>query len=661
MVDETCFMKKSFGENNIVQYDWNVYFLCDAYIEESLVQLNFQTVRIQNNKDIFNIINNFKFILSYLYYQINCSQNEDKIKFIQYLILLYKFIAYTRDIISGKGERFLSYLFIFELYNYYPELSKYIVSCLIKYHDNTSIHPYGSFKDIKYLCSYIYSINNKNSSHPLVYYSINLLCNQLKEDILILNSYNITNELLYNENDEDNENNKNGEKKNKYKKLSLVSKWIPRENSSKKFNWIFEELSKIFFSNYLTYAITSRQREKAIRKCKTELRKTISYLNKKIETIQVKQCSHNKSWKNINPTQITSITLRKQWNSLLNINKNNKQKYGDNNNNSDEDDRIICRNNIIKFINNGSDKNTEINGKRISIFDFVNDAIELLDALSIIKKEKQEGENIQEKEENIIIKMKILDLQWKNNRETQNYNMGKYIPVIDLSSSMSGTPLYNAIGIGIRIAEKSLLGKRVITFSSNPTWINLEDVGDSFVKMVNTIKSSNMGLNSDLYKVFQLFLNAIIESGLSPEETGDFELVILSDMQTDCFNFNSNLTLFDSIQKMYLEVGMKSIFKKSFKIPSIIFWNLRITDGFPCMSKNNGSIMISGYSPVIMNSLFKSCNYSSKYNSNYVSFLEKTSNNNITPYKHLLKQLNNERYDMLERKVMSVYNICCDT
>ena len=50
--------------------------------------------------------------------------------------------------------------------------------------------------------------------------------------------------------------------------------------------------------------------------------------------------------------------------------------------------------------------------------------------------------------------------------------------MVDTSGSMesdNSQPMYNAIGLGIRIAEMSKMGKRVLTFHSNPTWVNLEN------------------------------------------------------------------------------------------------------------------------------------------------------------------------------------------
>ena len=48
------------------------------------------------------------------------------------------------------------------------------------------------------------------------------------------------------------------------------------------------------------------------------------------------------------------------------------------------------------------------------------------------------------------------------------------IRMIDVSGSMSGDPLHAAIALGIRNAEKSVFGKRALTFHSTPSRINLD-------------------------------------------------------------------------------------------------------------------------------------------------------------------------------------------
>ena len=68
------------------------------------------------------------------------------------------------------------------------------------------------------------------------------------------------------------------------------------------------------------------------------------------------------------------------------------------------------------------------------------------------------------------------------------------IAMVDTSGSMeseNSQPLYSAIGLGLRIAEKSKLGKRVLTFSAAPTWVNLDDCKDFVDSVINIIRLLN--------------------------------------------------------------------------------------------------------------------------------------------------------------------------
>ena len=61
------------------------------------------------------------------------------------------------------------------------------------------------------------------------------------------------------------------------------------------------------------------------------------------------------------------------------------------------------------------------------------------------------------------------------------------IAMVDVSGSMDGDPLHAAIALGIRVAEKSILGKRVLTFSALPTWVNLDGYDSFVIKSIATI------------------------------------------------------------------------------------------------------------------------------------------------------------------------------
>jgi hypothetical protein len=208
------------------------------------------------------------------------------------------------------------------------------------------------------------------------------------------------------------------------------------------------------------------------------------------------------------------------------------------------------------------------------------------------------------------------------------------IAMVDVSGSMSGDPLHAAIALGIRIAEKSLLGKRVLTFSVSPTWVNLDGC-NNFVSMVEKVQRADWGMNTNFAAALNMILDAIVQHKLQPEDVSDMVLTILSDMQIDCADHGYG-SMMDMIEKKYAETGMR-LFGKPFKAPHILFWNLRSTDGFPALSLQKNASMMSGFSAALLN-----------------LFCEEGLDalQNVTPWSMLLKSLELERYQVLEQKLL---------
>ena len=71
------------------------------------------------------------------------------------LLMLYKMIAQTRDIIAGKGEYNLSFMQLAIWYQYYPMLAMEAFKLFVLFEKNPLSHQYGSWKDIKYMCQYL--------------------------------------------------------------------------------------------------------------------------------------------------------------------------------------------------------------------------------------------------------------------------------------------------------------------------------------------------------------------------------------------------------------------------------------------------------------------------------------------------------------------------
>jgi hypothetical protein len=230
------------------------------------------------------------------------------------------------------------------------------------------------------------------------------------------------------------------------------------------------------------------------------------------------------------------------------------------------------------------------------------------------------------------------------------------IAMVDMSGSMDGDPMNAAIALGCRVAEKSILGKRVLTFSSQPEWINLEGA-DTFTDMVNAIwnKSNTAGMSTNFHAALDMILTAIEERRVPPAEVENMVLAIFSDMQIDDnlhiqnngHNYNPNeaqkvaargkwATLYDQIKQKYADVGIR-LYGQPLNPPHILFWNLRFTAGFPVLSTEANCSMMSGFDPTVLNLFCEQGMEALK---------------NLSPFGNLIKQLDNERYLPLEAAIL---------
>jgi hypothetical protein len=569
------YTSQQIGEKGHVEYGWS------NNIREKILQFSFQLTRTTEQR-----VNGLKAVLcdllTTLKYHITSSSNLERDIAKGYLSILYRMIGHTRDIVDGKGEYTLTYMMIYTWYDFYPELALFALRCLVDI-GNKNIHPYGSWKDMKYFCQYCKS-NGENIAHPLIQYIIRLVNDQLKNDYsnYISNTNNI----------------------------SLLAKWVPREKST--FGWLYRELATDFFSHFLLTASSDTQFTKAVLKCKTEYRKLLSGLNKHIETLQIKQCS--KKWTTINFGNITSISLTKQKKALLNIKQNGDIRF------PDSMDRIDCAKKFSDHIKRAADGEFELKGKRIGMADFTKQAIQL------IHSDNQ-------------IEIDLLNSQWRDNA-SQCKELGKMIAMVDVSGSMEGDPMNAAIALGIRIAEKSILGKRVMAFSAKPTWVNLDGYND-FVSQVKIIKGAEWGMNTNFYSALDTILDAIIQNKMAPEDVQDLVLVILSDMQIDSGDTSDTQALYDIMKEKYTVAGIR-VHGKPYKPPHILFWNLRSTSGFPTLSNQRNCSMMSGFSPSLLN-IF--CDQG-------VNALQA-----CTPWSLLEKCLENERYKIMADKFSRTFDI----
>jgi hypothetical protein len=595
-------LDKQLGTNGHVEYSWtsasakiaaiNIIETKLTDLKENIVQLSFQLVR---GADLQLLSTKFKDILQIL----NCNIKRDETateeaealsnEAKEYLTIVCKLIAQTRDIIDGKGEYTLSYMLVYELYQVFPEMAEQILSRFFQLTLNEkveSVHPYGSYKDVKYFCKYVLD-KNDNGNQKIGEFALQIMVDQLKKDAL----------------------------ETDVAKLSLAAKWCPREKC-KRFGKLFVAMANTYFKHYLDSATTQEQRKKAFAKCKMDFRKLLSRMNKDLDTIQIKQCADN--WSQINHSKTTSITGMKQRKALLNITKNGEIR-------SYDADRVECAINYKQYFENLKVSGKEVKGKRIGLNDFTVEAIKL-NALC------DDGNELEKD---------ILNSQWRDSSSLTGA-LGPIIPLVDVSGSMRGDPLHAAIALGIRVAEKSILGKRVLTFSEKGDWHDLSKC-TTFTDCVASLQKATWGMTTNFYAAFDNILNAIIVGKLTPEQVDGMILAIFSDMQMNAaidkynggkyteevFEANRNTdALYQVMEKKYADAGML-LWNRPFSPPHILFWNLRQTTGFPVATNQTNVTMFSGFSPALLNNF---CNKG----------LEGLKN--VDPWSQLVDSLDNPRF-----------------
>lgn len=215
----------------------------------------------------------------------------------------------------------------------------------------------------------------------------------------------------------------------------------------------------------------------------------------------------------------------------------------------------------------------------------------------------------------------VAQAQWN---ALPNYLGDDYIlPVVDVSGSMDCpageskvTCLDVALSLGLYIANKQqgAFHNVFCTFSEKPELIVLKN--DTLYGQMHEMNSSNWGMNTNLEAVFKLVLEKATTNNVSQNQMPKI-IMIMSDMQFDqCIN-EPNDTAFQMIQRMYSETG--------YQMPKVVFWNLDAKGNAPVSFKENGTALISGFSPAIMKPLLK-CE-------------------SITPWDVMCETINSERYN----------------
>ena len=555
----------------------------DTNSHNQFVQFFYQLNRIQHITHQHNIMSVYKHLLTIFN---DCNKEKT---------LLYKLIAFTRDIYCGKGEYYLSYLLVytfceFETNNNLPNYENVynIINAFVGYKTLSTNKkqlkkPLGSWKDVKGILKMCYKhFPTSLTTSILEKYLIKIVNSQLKSDIIFM-------------------------KLNK--ECSLLGKWIPRE----------KKIFKAFYRKLVLNYYTLKNDEPNIYYYLKKYRKLLSSLNKYVNTIEINFCEHTR--KNIDIAKAPKKAILNYSLSLLNINKKGQNRKTDIN----WIDKFMCKKNFENYL---LKQNLNSNAEKILLKNtfYMEDHLIIKYALLNLNKKNKD----------------YINFLWEHNKKLRSTNEN-YLPIVDISESLKQYSISNycaCLAIAIRISEISNLKNRLLCFSEKPFWVNTTNLSlTEILEKIQEIKDDkkNKILHANIENVFNLLVDHIKISKLNLEEKRELTFFIISNM--DFYSITEkNELLIPYIKNKFNEIGTSYEYDK---LPHIVFWNTECENYFVGKGDEENISFLSGYNPTICNWIKNKKNINTSNTSN-------TSNTNYytCPYYKMVSILNQPRYSV---------------
>ncbi|EFC41010.1 predicted protein [Naegleria gruberi] len=199
----------------------------------------------------------------------------------------------------------------------------------------------------------------------------------------------------------------------------------------------------------------------------------------------------------------------------------------------------------------------------------------------------------------------ILESQWKEivKRVQSLGNMDHALAVVDVSGSMSGTPLKG----------------KLISFHEDPQFCTI-NLNTTLRERAQEIMLMPWGMSTNFYKVFETILREAKQNKLTQDEMPT-SIYVISDMQF-ASAAGSSMSNLEYIKKSYAEAG--------YELPKLIFWNVNgnSRDFVSGNALENNVAMISGFSPSLLKAVL--------------------NGDDFTPFAIMMKAIQDERYSKIK-------------
>ena len=516
----------------------------------ALLELYFNLERKKDWCEYVPSMQKYSSVLHSLKTDIQKASSTDSLqKPIEYMILLYKLVAYTRDSYYGKGEQDLTYMMIYIWYQYFPLPALNLLNLLPKFLESDAAAvedgqrlPYGSWKDMSRFCKFVRFFSKQRDQDPLIEYAVGLLNHQLDLDNRAwseaLSVYDTArnNPMRIVE----------PVRPNVREITSLVCKWIPRESSSS-MRWLFDrcviQWVRSITPEYFKTVRDEKHFDSAFRKAKREYRLIVSGLSKEWDIPQIKQCA--RSWKTIDPVSVSGKTLHHNRRAFLNIDSQGCTRKKT----MKDDDRVVCSEKFMDFFA----KDFCVGGSGGSGGRQYNLNMDLY-IRSVFYKSVNLSEHC------------FLQKSWDKICLSLEGCKHYFLPVLDLSL-FSSDGFYSAVGFSLLLSQISPMGKRMIGFDKTPVWLDLDGYKNNIVDQVEYLKQigSEKHIGSNLVESIDLVANALIHSDTSIDDMSQLVLVLIS-------NFNDIKTFETTHEKIVNVFEKKEVF--THKMPKFVYWNV---------------------------------------------------------------------------------------
>ena len=185
------------------------------------------------------------------------------------------------------------------------------------------------------------------------------------------------------------------------------------------------------------------------------------------------------------------------------------------------------------------------------------------------------------------------------------------MPVVDVSGSMTGTPMEVAIALGLIVSycqckdPAAAYQRLFLTFSSSPQLYELPEIvqgGVTFGTLARWLRKKPWGGSTNFNASMRLMLNVLKKK--YPEGTSRKQiLMIFTDMQFDCADGKHGyVTNYAQMQRDFRAAG--------YPTPTVVFWNIRgdvwvgAQDGLPAAPDRKGVVCLSGYNADLLQDFF---------------------------------------------------------